>query len=77
MGTYIGAKVNDLASQYREHAALVADGERPRPCRALLLEFDATGMPRIYQFGPAFGANRDAISALLGSLTILNANASN
>jgi hypothetical protein len=69
--------MTDVASQYREHAALVADGNRPRPTRALLMEFDATGNPRIYTFGPDFSRNRDAISALLGALTILNANASN
>lgn len=74
---YLGGRVGDLASQYREHAALVADGDRPRAARALLMEFDAAGAPRIYQFGPGFDSNRDAIAALLTSISILNANASN
>lgn len=76
-GTYIGKpSVADVAAQYRAHAALVSDGERPRPVRALLMEFDADGKPRVYTFGPDFNSNRDAISALLCALTMLNANAS-
>lgn len=74
---YLGATMSDVPAQYREHAALVADGARPRPTRSLLMEFDSKGEPRIYAFGPDFSHNRDAMSALLNVLTILNANASN
>lgn len=72
----LGLQQGDVVSELRAHTAMVADGERPRAARALLLEFDAAGAPTIYQFG-SFGSNRDAIAMLLRSLTILNAKAGN
>ena len=77
-GRYIGKpRVTDLPGQYRLHAQLVSDGERARPQRALLVEFDADGFPHLYTFGPAFNTNREAISTLLDACKTLNANASN
>lgn len=69
--------MTDIANQYRHHAAMVADGERRRPNRALLIEFDAIGVPTLMQFGPAYGSNREAIACLLDAVGILNADAAN
>lgn len=74
---YIGLVLNDLPGEYRMHAQLVSDGARTRPARALLVEFDAAGVPSLYQFGPAFPSNREAISTLLDACKTLNAEASN
>lgn len=72
----IGLKEGDVLSEFRAHTALVADGQRPRPQRALLIELDADGLPRLYQFGPVF-SKREALSLLLGVTHTLNAEASN
>lgn len=78
MAGYVGIpKPEDIAAQYRHHAAQIADGDLVRPARALLIEFDANGVPRLYQFGPAFNSHREGVSALLESAKFLNAEASN
>jgi hypothetical protein len=75
---YVGKpSVSDLPAEYRMHAALVSDGERPRPTRALLVEFDANGIPVLYVFGPGYNSHREAITELLDATKILNAEASN
>jgi hypothetical protein len=72
----IGLQEGDVLSEYRAHLALIAAGDRVKPRRALLIEVDGTGFPRLYEFGPDF-TKREAMSLLLGITQSLNAEASN
>lgn len=69
-------KAGDLAAQYRYHAQLVADGERPKAARAVLIEFDEQGVPTMRLFGSYYTTQREAIHDLLEAVQSLNAEAS-
>lgn len=72
---YLAVSLTNIAGQYRHHAALVADGERPMATDALLIEFLGNGKYCLRQFGDRYGSNREAISALLDAAKMLNADA--
>lgn len=72
----LGVKEGDVPSELRAHAALVADGHRPRAQRALLVEIGPDGVPTLYQFGQHL-SYREALSCLLAVAHSLNAEASN
>ena len=58
----------DVAGQYRLHADRIANGELPRPSRAIVIEFDADGALAVTAFGPAMdrSAIADALSRAAG-----------
>lgn len=74
---------NDVCGQYRLHADCIADGERERPCAALLVEVDSRGLPTVRFFGPRPDGARERMAALthyaeiiLASISDANADAS-
>ena len=70
-------KPTDVAAQLRHHAQRIADGDHPRPARALVIEFDARGVRNLESFGIPCDSHREAIADLLDACSFLNAEAAN
>lgn len=75
---------SDVCGQYRHHVDCIADGERDRPCAALLIEVDANGLPAVRLFGPKPADARERMALLtryaeilLDAISATNAQASN
>lgn len=76
--------VQDVIGQYRLHCDMVADGELPRPQRALLIEHSSDGGFVVQTFGMGEDSKRekiacigDCLKALGTAIQQLNAAAAN
>lgn len=76
-GTYVAMPAaDDVAGQLRHLAQRIADGDVERPARALVILYDAQGIPETEVLGTPYPNQREAIAELAAAILSLNAEAS-
>lgn len=64
-------EVSDVVGQYRLHVDCIADGEMPRPARAVLIETTADGRQIVSVFGNEKDHYREDVSLLANATTAI------